>query len=778
MGPNDRIDTTALQQVRSYAPDSSTTFVVDEYNGYKEHPVLFLATAWTATSITVDVTEDVFKEFVDVAISSGEFVARKLSNFMFVDAVLRVEFVVQGSSVAQGKLVYSFDPTPYPDKQSAGLNTHVFEHRPQRTRCMLIPHVEIDPSESKTYVVELPAPTRYGLYSLARNEAQNSWNLGSYHMRQTVVNALGSGTTTIPDISIAIYMSLVSPKVSSATAEATFTLTSLVQEKTDPLGGVISGFLNKATDVVDIIAAVTPPAISAPMTLFSTAAKGVGKFFQWFGFSKPIVLDPDYATVSTQANWTKLDGKIRSDQLSLRSNVSMGLSDKNCPLLDYNDMVVANLMKRPGLVRQFNVPLASASGAFIGSLPVHPCTSRPLDDPAINGAYEMTPLMFTAYPYARWRGTIDVDLEFVCSVFHRCTIVVLYDPSGFVPAAPPYLRYVSTLQHWTFHVNGHTKHRISLPWKQPAPHQIVSRAVNLVSSTVAHSDYNGVLWFFLLNPITTNGGTAPVGMNFYYSSSDMRYGFVENKFPLPVLIEPPEEGARPANPQSPFEEENPVFQLTSKVAEDDDFFLKFFGEEHAHSVKELASRQTTCIDVNGTVDDLIRQLYLELNVGPQFFPPQHALNIEAAVERECLLSFLAFSYVGNRGSIEWTVFPNGGRSEPFTSVGVYQAQRSGGLSQASGFNTASRTYTGRNWTGESMAYMKVNPSLQFNTPYYYRGLFRPTCSGVYYGDDGFILTMNADTRAATTPQLETTIMQGGGDDFVFVGFRGTPVMEC
>lgn len=786
MGPNDRIDSTAVQVVRSYAPDKSTTFVTDEYNGYVEHPILFLATAWTAGSITTDITSDLFREYVNVAIANGSFVARKLSNFMFVDGLLKVTIVVQGSSVAQGKLVFSFDPTPYPDR-FAGDNTHVYEHRPQKTRAMLIPHIEIDPAESKTYTIELPAPTRYGVYSLAKTDVNNEWSLGSYHMRQTVINTLGSGTTSVPDISIGIYLSLSSPKVSSATQYSEFTLTSeLLQEKTDPSGGVISGFFKKAADIAGVVSAVTPPNISAPLTLFSAASGAVGSFLSWFGFSKPQVHDPVYATISTQANWTKIDGKIRSDMMALRSNNSVGLNPNDCPLLNYDDMITANLMKKPGLVHQFQVPTATASGAFIGSVPVMPVFNRVLDDPAIANAYEMTPLSFAAYPYGRWRGTINIDIEFVCSVFHRCTIVALYDPSDEVPAAPPYLRYVSTLQHWTFHVNGHTKHRIDIPWKQMAPFRGVGKVRNSNPGSTSPLT-NGVVWFFLLNPITTNGGTAPVHINLYYSSNEMMLGGIENKFPQPVLILPEAELLERRESEYTLDDDDGVeaphsesgaFELTSQVSYDSSFFTKFFGEEHTHSVKELAQRQSKIATFSAPEGDPTRLLTFELSPGPLFINPVDNSATVSVASYTNLFTFVAYSYVGVRGSVEFSLFPNAGRSVPFDACSAVSEFKGGAAPQMT--STAAPNGVMRDfWGGMSIGYTNINPSLQANFPYYYRGLFRPSVAASAYLDDSASFTCVGYSTAATTqPPIITTVWNGAGDDCVFVGYRGTPVMLC
>jgi hypothetical protein len=397
-----------------------------------------------------------------------------------------------------------------------------------------------------------------------------------------------------------------------------------------------------------------------------------------------------------------------------------------------------------------------------------------LDDPVLASAYELTPLSFAAFPHTRWRGTIDVEVEIVSSVFHRGTIVFLYDPTGFVPSVPPYLRYVSVLQHWTIDINGHTRKTISLPWKQMTAFQGLNKPSG-VDADFNYQNTNGAMWCFLLNPITTNGSTDPVQFNIYFSSPDMKFGqqYVHSaNQPQPVII-----------PSAGFAEgEGEGITLTAGKCDDDNFFYKFFGEEHAHTVKELGNRQTArfrIIQQIGNSDPISRQTWT-ISSGPSYVAPTaQGGGITAGVTADyhiTLIDFLSMAYVGVRGSYDYSFFPNGGEDGKYRGATVHQAPVGVNDQYFLTTGTVTQILPFDEWTGFSHAYTPINPSLPFTVPYYYDGLFRPTYNSNFGTGDGFVIDTSIDRIPAGTDNGTNSILyKGGGDDFMFVGFRGVPV---
>lgn len=769
-GPNDRFEVSAMEEQKAYVPDEVNTFVVDEYDDFKENPVLFYATPWTVGSLNAQVSQDLFADYVNLTVTNLSFMSKKLSNFCFVSANLRVTVVVQGSSVAQGKMVLSFEPLPYAVGQAAAV---VHTPAPQATRSMLLPHIEIDPAESKTYTIDLPPSTIFGLYTLDRNFVSgSSW--GSWRMKQHIINALGSGTAVVPAIDIAVYLSLVSPKLMGATAATQYTLTSaLKKEKTDGSGGVLSSYFKKAASISSVVSMVPVPAISEAATLFGGVSESVGNFLSWFGYSKPLVQDVNHARICADANWTKIDNTLKSQSLAWRSNASVGLSGASCPLYDPRDSIISELASKPGLILRSIVPTATAPNSSLFQIQVTPMAQRVLDDPAIASGYELTPAAFVSYPYKYWRADMEYEIEFVCSVFHRATIVVLYDPASFVSGGAMN-RFLSVLQHWTYQVNGHSRHRITIPWKQMMGQKLVARPfTSTVATTGISQSSAGTLYFALLNAVTTNGSTDPIHINVYSSCSNLRLGGVVDRDYAPFVISPPALAGLLDDEEENSREE--IVEFTSGIKHQDDtgYFRQYFGEEQAHTLKELASRQTPLLTLTwGAVGAAIpsRGLYIPNGhlIASDFILANFGGATAMPTPGRCLVDYLSCAFTGVRGSYDYTLFPNNGLTSP--TIGV-MATNDMGPAAVGGPGTDYLRTAG--W--QALAYMcgLINVSLENTSPYYYPGMFRPTYQTSFGSNDGVLYKMLFNSNSGV-PIYQTSVWKSGGDDFMFVGFRGMP----
>lgn len=731
MAPNDVMDSAAF--IESAAPSTSNTRVIDEYDEFVENPILYTAASWSPTSINTVLTEDLYQDFLTRAVA-GSYLAKKLTNFAFVNGHLRVRIVVQGASQAFGKLVFSFDPNPY-----TGTATTLLPAA-QRTRGMLIPHIEIDPSTSAVYTIDLPPTSVFGVFSNYVGAHNARFSLGSYRLKQHVVNALSSGSAALPDVGVTLYLSLVSPKVSTATANALFTLTSLVKEKTSPTGGVLSSGLSKAAKLASVVGKLPIPGLAEGANLFSSAAGTASSFLHWMGYSKPLEIDRGFTSITNNNNWTKIDNKLRSDLLSLRTDYSLGISPDLVPLAKMEDMVVSNLCSRPGLVAIHTVLPAAAPGALIGSIIANPMLSLVLADPAVVNGYELTPLAFCAFPYKFWRGTIDVDVEIVASVFHRCTVMAIFDP--YPGTTTNLLERAAILPHWTFQVSGSSKHRITLPWK------VAELALVVGSPGVTPTGTSsGTLYYVLLNPVISNGSTDGIFINTYFSSSEMRFAYPLRKdFTLTSSSRPL--SSIPGN----------------------DLFLQTFGEEHAHSIKELASRATICAVANPTTTvnpdatTVISFASVPL-VGNMNLPS----GPTGFTKGNSLLDFLSLAYVGVRGSTNFSVgfntFENG-----VPRCNISMADSVAHLVFSGPLTLSIIPYT---WEPFTDCISRVNQIVDFTIPQINIGLYVPTFAS-YVGNVAPGWRGRFITNLATT--YRWPILKSAGDDYMFVGFRGVPTM--
>jgi len=404
------------------------------------------------------------------------------------------------------------------------------------------------------------------------------------------------------------------------------------------------------------------------------------------------------------------------------------------------------------------------------AIPVEPVTSYSPQFPFVANTYEITPLCMTVLPYQYWNGTMVYELEVIASVFHRATVVVLYDPSGATwGVGDSFQDSISGLQHWTLHLNGHTRHKLEIPWKQMAPMKEVRAPIDTGVVSDGLTVYsNGILKFGLLNPVTTNGSSDPIVINVYQSGKDMRLGGVRPDFTYAYTT------------------------LTSTIPSNtnDKFYEQFFGEECAHTVKELSSRMGVSMryDIGDSVAIAPRSgLFFFIRNQMEFI----GSTVKGAFYSNLVtgynfVDYFSGSYVGVRGSYNYSVFANGGLSTPFEAAAAQLVAKTSQTGNAT-LDVGSGVWVAGP-SGQTFVVSRINPSLDWNAPYYFNGLFCPTfqtkrVSNTLATFPGTKVKLSVDPSTApaniTPPAASglfksSVILKSSGDDFCFVGFRGTP----
>lgn len=708
-----------------------------EYTDFVEHPYVLTLPNWTtanAIGARQVVSEDIWLAYRTNALTGP--LGNKLKNFYYMEGVMRVTYVVQGSSFAAGKLVIAFDPDP----SFAGQPAPAEVWYPGRCRIFQIPHIVIDPSKTATYTIDLPCPSPYGVWCAHLGEDDTS--TGSYQVSTTVVNPLISGTAVSPTIQMVGYYQMVNPKLEGLS----YTLTSLKVEKTSRLSDVFS----KTADVSKTLSGFIP-AFSGELNLFSNVSRTAAEALRWFGFSKGPVQEIDRVRVTGTNNYACIDGRVMVDSLTLRTNNSVGVGDDLCPLLSKDDQTVSYLCAKPGFVDTIPIPFATAAGALLRTIYITPLMTY--DEGYVDASLEITPLGFCAYPYRFWRGDIDVDIDIVASVFHRATLVVIYEPYVVQNNDSVQLK-MQVNKHWTFYVSGNSSTRITLPWRQPTPWKTLDKPLvpSAFTEQIGVEQTNGYLRFYLLNTVTSNGSTDPIFVNVFYSSKNIMFSQV-------------------ADHGKVYE---PVYYFTSGRE-----ISKTMGEEHAHTIKELASRATCFVDFfcsntmtegNHYFDVLVENSVSLFN----HFSEPNATTL--SYEPNNLLSFLAFAYVGNRGAITYHVMNiRSGVEWGIPSVEDCSGPMS--VSPVYGFNNGIRP-DAPTWGACTFTNGTLEPNLSFTSPQYVNGAFRTFEIESGTGElNHFHLVLPFYVRAneqLTGVDSHIQIFRQAGDDFQFVGFRGCP----
>jgi hypothetical protein len=730
------------------------TQLVESYDMFKEHSALRYALVWngaTPTNAVFDI--DCVRGLLTAV--SGAPLGNKLGNFRFFQSKVKLSVVVQGSPTAYGKLIIYADPFPFTATPPVGSMFGV----PQQCRSQLVPHIVIDPSQSVTHELILDCNSQIGVYS-------SQVTTGSYRVGYTMINPIGNGAAgTLPDVRIQIYVSLVEPKL----AVPTFTSETLHDREIKNPSDHVETF-SKAMGSMSSI-----PVIGPITTVFSSVSAVAAKALKWFGFSKPLEMTK-HATGRFYSMFEPrvFDGTFPGYSLGARLINSLGIGG-NVPMYSEDDMVIETIAQKYGWVATVTLPTTLATGNTITTIPLTPQFCTQVSQPVVANGYEMTPYAFCTTPYMGIRNDFKVKLEFVGSVFHRATIVVAYFPNVSDTATLVSLaNALQTVKTWTFQLSGNSFYELEIPWSQPYPYMDLSSGPQFGTALTTQNRTNGNLGFYMLNPVSS-GGTGPYYMNIYYAGCNLRMG------------EPTE--AFIASRYQPVLTSAPTSLVNPMCIPDPTFFKEYFGEEHAHTTKELSSRFSSQYTFTDTLSAKTSPgVILTLPTKPMVAT---AIALPTTINREfSLLDFICHSYVGYRGSMNFIVYYEsfnryvaGPVSEWTYGCNAYMFQSNAAISVV--VPATSYAWNRTLVAPFASAFTAIQKFLAFTYPYYYRAKYDscyPVNNTTSTTDDPDRTMMQIEVlfQDLTNPTVSSkavfNIHHAGGDDFTLVQFRGTPTM--
>jgi hypothetical protein len=725
------------------------TVQVDVYNDFKEHPVYLGNFMWTPTA-TGDVGVYAFSDIFALYLASlPAAMVSKLANISYIKAHLRITAVIEGCPYAGGWLRVCFDPIPQRDYVPN--NPGWFSFPPGPARSLLLPGIDVVPGASQSYQIDLPPPTTSGFYNKLPANNLNTSGMGSYGFSRIIISKLVSGTAVSPSCTVSFFGTLIDPEFVG--------LTLTMNEERRP-SGVYSEPLAQISSVASAVSVI--PELGPYATAVSIVSGAASKVLAIFGFSKPQTAT-QYTRISQCVdNMCHVEGAVDTYVLGTTQNNSLSISDEMCPMLRKKDMVISDLVARPTLINTFSVPTTTAGSAYIGNIPINP--SYISKNMLYGGGLELTPMAWLAYTATQWCGTIDIDLHFVASVFHRGTFCIFYD-AGHTLVTPTLIQCYATLPYVTVNVVGDTKYRYSVPWN--SPNVLLPTLPTIVNETwTPGTSYavNGFLHIFLLNPISTNGSTDPINIQVLASSPDMQFlGLTQSNFSTCSVV-------------LTSNDPSPTFQVAASTR-DKNLALATYGEYPHVTTKQIASRLSTrmgydlTVSANFAVRAVVNDSVIMKKTG----------NL-ATTDDISLLAWMAIGYMGIRGSVEYAFDPSQDATQYMR--GSMQVFRETVYIAGSG-NSMSAVLPSRFPYDQFMSYAiangSINPIFHVSCPQYANGYFRPvyplssttTVTPLSPGTSTSIAFNGVLTGVPFTPN-SARVFDALGDDGQFVFFRGIP----
>jgi len=405
---------------------------------------------------------------------------KRLQGFKYLEGTIRVSVIVQGAPYAQGRVVvYAIPNGPHDGLGRISYDTI--------NNSRILPHIIIDPSQSATYVLDLPAIGPEGMINLTKTPY--SWKLIAM-----VYDELGSGTDTAPYVDMEFRVTLINPKLRGKIAPSTLVY-GLETEAIGPsaiLRGVERGLRAHLGNVK----------LSTYAAMFSRLSAQAAETLKMLGFSRPPTVEFGNNLLSTGDAFTQIDGK--SNALVLAKSQQMA-SAINPELMNgrVEEMELSYLLSKAILVEKDYILANTPSNTQIATFLVSP--GYGYGSGLSNASVAETMYLSSC----AWNGSITYSFEFVCSVFHRATFLIAYSPSN--ASGISYDEALTSLENINVTVSGNTHVKWTIPWRQAA----------------ASSTYdNGRIFVYLIDAVRTNGSTDGIHL-------DVLADFRETQFHFP-----------------------------------------------------------------------------------------------------------------------------------------------------------------------------------------------------------------------------------------------------
>lgn len=701
----------------------------DDYRDFVTHQALIHHIDWlTSSTGNVVICGDLMRHYLA---NLTPQLRNKWNNFSYCRGTIVLRVVVQGAAQMAGQMVVAAYPLPKMPLNTAR-NAFYFA---TSVNDRIVPHLVVDPSKSETLELRLPIITQTGWYDLINQD------LGSYYLRYNFLTPLFSGTAAAVPVRVCFYVNvedveLVGRTIATGPAMKEQNRTEVVER--DPTAW-LGGMLRRGVGIFSRGIAVADGVLSA------------------LGFSKPqAMLENSTVLVRTCDNYSQKDGLSHAIVLgaSQTQNVSI---DPGIMGGDLSDMSVAKLIAIPGLVHQMTVTQAATAESLVSAWPVTPITKQ--GDASI---HPPTPLFGVALAHTLWRGSISYTLEFVGSVFHRATFLVAYDPVG-NPASPPtFDQAMTVLKNTTIYVSGNTSVEIEIPYMQPKPALEVWSETNPLRRRV-----NGAVFLYLVNPVITNGGTAPLHINLYHRSTNMAL-----MMPDPLNIDNQPHYAVQTVPTGP----------EMGTALDDWVGKPQFASFGTTSVDQIDSDLTG--DVSISIKDITSRMMSDrdlpsTSVGDNVyitaaFPSSGQAPAGPYDFSNNWITYFGRAFVGVRGSVR---FSFGGIGQTAWTTYKPDGFRN---TVANGFSTSATLASNLRAYAMTTTNCRISANVDTVVPYVSPFLFRTLMwagsagSGAATAVHGIAGLLRVFVYTGFPPTEGMEVFWGTGDDFVFSNFVGFP----
>lgn len=470
-------------------------------------------------------------------------ILRKLENFQYFRADLRLSLRINATRFHYGKLLMAFSPNH--SNISIGIPEYTL------ARCASLPNVQVNATDGESVVLQVPFSLPFEYINLSElNTAAGAAINNMGNVLIFVLNELASGSTS--PVNCTLFASFDNVRLAGMTASPSLSFVQPPSHTAGPPTGTLSfaqviidstsyfdvrpqvgnaeqenksskGLVSGITETLASFAAPLSmvPGIGAAATAVATGASAIGGIAKAFGYSKP--LDQSSNGFIQHRFPTLASGK------GLETAPTLGCFPDNAvsPACDYisggeDDMQLSRIFSTPGLIGQFGVADSQGPGQIIFTRHVTPvdCLCAVSEGATL---VDFTPLSYAVSAFEYWRGSLRYQFQFVASSFHSVRLRIGWLPPGATLSADPN-DSVNVVNH-VLDINGSTEFNVVVPYLSKVPWKTVP-----LSGEELPLCTNGYLFVQIVNELTFSEAPVPaISANVWCSAGpDFQVAFPTN----------------------------------------------------------------------------------------------------------------------------------------------------------------------------------------------------------------------------------------------------------
>lgn len=764
-----------------------------DLNNFFSRPIKIAEYEWSTTLPTIAQDFDPWSLYFE-----NPRVANRLCNYNLLRCKLYLKFIINGNGFLYGRSLVSYLPADAYDD----LSSNAALIKQDLVQASQQPHVFLDPTTSTGGDMCLP----FFYHENYINIPDGDWDrMGRVYIR--TLSDLKHANGAADQVTISCFAWAEEVECSVLTIVEPTTLTPQMGKKDTGkeveeanTTGMVSGpasLVAKAAGMLKCVPYIGPFAMAT-----ETAANMVGGVAKVFGYSRPTLTraaDPYRPTPTTSLAMTNVPDNAQ--KLTVDEFQELSIDPKIAGIGSADALSIKSIASRESYLTSFSWTVGTAPESLLWNARVDPCTwAQSAGSP---DAYHFPACAMAALPFKYWTGTMKFRFQIVCSNFHKGRLKFVYDPNALWNGATVsteyntnYLRIVdiSEEQDLTIEV-GNGQSMTLLEHHLPGVDAVTQ--MYSTSPFTSREEGNGVLAVMVVNELTVPNSTInnDITVNVFVSMGDDFEVFVPDDH-FQKFVFKPQMGEIVPDAQATTEPSKPVQEETMNLGpseQDTSLINKVFTGESIASFRTLLKRYnmwTTFGNNNGgqqfTKIELAAYPYLRGNVSG-------AINQQASLAtynfcNTILLHWVVNAFSGWRGSIRYKALSRGGwadRTSMYVSRGAYKSAPYGynqyGFSSPTNQDRAAAEalavgYVPSGTTGSAYTHAMVNPTIEWEVPYYSRYRFSPgkeenhTTSTPLWNNSHVINTYLHDSSV----RLDMAVAVG--EDFQTYFFTGLPRM--